>query len=78
MKAVGDLATQNAFLQSQNRKLETIVAELESKRAKKKIPINKNALFADIENVKTAMDEVVAKKAEMEAGQPEIEAAQVS
>ncbi|KAI5777708.1 hypothetical protein EDC01DRAFT_782444 [Geopyxis carbonaria] len=67
-KALAKLTTQNARLATAtNRSLRTQLEDLKSKTTKKKIAVDKNSQFANIETIKLAMNEAQTKEKAVKA-----------
>lgn len=77
-KALGNITTIAAKLQAEKRSLEMSVEELESKRKMKKLTVDLNSQFANVENIKRAIEEAKAAEARAARRQPEEELKRVS
>jgi hypothetical protein len=70
-KALGQLAAEQAKLNAANRRLENQLEELKSKKRKTKITIDPNTLFAHVDRIKQALEEVSKAKVLAEARKPQ-------
>ena len=66
-KALGNLATENAQAVATTRSLTTQLTELQSKKMKKKVSVDPNSQFANIETIKAAMEEAEARERVVQA-----------
>jgi len=73
-KAFSHLTTQHAFIQASNQQLQQQLKELEDKRKKRKVPVDPNLQFVNIESIKQAMEEAALQEARIQARKPEEEA----
>jgi predicted ribosome quality control (RQC) complex YloA/Tae2 family protein len=70
-KALGQLTAEQAKLQAANGRLKNQLEELKSKKRKKKITVDPNTLFANVDGIKKALEEASKTKAEAEARKPQ-------
>ncbi|KAG0644788.1 hypothetical protein HOY80DRAFT_1090377 [Tuber brumale] len=77
-KAFSHLTTQHTFIQASNQQLQQQLKELEDKRKKKKVSVDPNLQFVNIESIKQAMEEVAVQEARIQAKKPEEEARRTS
>ncbi|KAG0634859.1 hypothetical protein HOY80DRAFT_1096172 [Tuber brumale] len=77
-QAFSNLITQHAFSQALNQQLQQRLKEWEDNRKKKKVPVDPNLQFVNIESIKQAMEEVAELAARIQAKKPEEEARQTS
>jgi hypothetical protein len=77
-KAIGQLKAQQAIQEALIHKQEAHLETLRSQKAKKKVAVDPNNRFANIEMIKKAMDEAKEQEARIQARQPEIEAKKAS
>jgi delta 1-pyrroline-5-carboxylate dehydrogenase len=73
-KAIGQLNTDVVRLQAENEQMSCRLNELERTKKRQRVVIDPNKLFADVENVKQAMDAAAKAKADWEATEPAIRA----
>jgi hypothetical protein len=73
-KAIGQLNCTNALLQQENLALKRKLEDLEHKTKRQRVAKDPNKLFADIREVKAAIDRAAEQKARLEARKPEEEA----
>ena len=77
-KAIGQLKAQQAIQEALIHKQEAHLETLRSQKAKKKVAVDPNNRFANIEMIKKAMDEAKEQEARIQARQPEIKAKKAS
>jgi hypothetical protein len=70
-KAIGRLTTKQALTEACNRKLQSQLEELQSRQRKKKITVDPNSLFANVDAIKLAMDEAAKAQEEKEKREKE-------
>jgi hypothetical protein len=73
-KRIGQLAAQNAVSESKIRSLEAQLEELRGPKTRKRVVVDPNTKFANIDAIKKAMDEATEQGARIKAREPEKEA----
>jgi hypothetical protein len=73
-KRIGQLAAQNAVSESKIRSLEAQLEELRGPKTRKRVVVDPNTKFANIDAIKKAMDEATEQEARIKAREPEKEA----
>jgi hypothetical protein len=66
-KALGEATAQHATLHAKNRRLHLRIEELESKRKKKKVIMDPNTVFANVESIKRSLEEAERARVVQEA-----------
>jgi hypothetical protein len=73
-KRIGQLLAQNAVYQSKIHGLESQIEELRGPKSRKRVVVDSNTRFTNIDAIKKAMDEATEKEAQIKAREPEKEA----
>jgi hypothetical protein len=73
-KRIGQLAAQNAVSESKIRSLEAQLEELRGPKTRKRVVVDPNTKFANIDAIKKAMDEATEQEARIKARESEKEA----
>jgi len=73
-KRIGQLAAQNAVSESKIHSLEAQLEELRGPKTRKRVVVDPNTKFANIDAIKKAMDEATEQEARIKAREPEKEA----
>ena len=63
-KAIGNSTATQALLETSNCRLQVQLEELQAKETKKRVAVDPNTLFANVETIKRAMDEVATREKE--------------
>lgn len=71
-KALGQVTAEQAILQATNRRLQFQIKELESKKKKKKVTLDPNTIFANVESIKHSLEEAEQARIVAEAGKVKI------
>jgi hypothetical protein len=73
-KRIGQLTAQNAVSESKIHSLESQIEELRGPKTRKRVAVDPNTRFANIDAIKKAMDEAAEQEARIKAREPEKEA----
>ena len=73
-KRIGQLSVQNAVYESKIHNLESQIEELRGPKSRKRVVLDPNTRFANIDAIKKAMDEAAEQEAQIKAREPEKEA----
>ena len=73
-KRIGQLTAQNAASESKIHSLESQTEELRGPKTRKRVAVDPNTRFANIDAIKKAMDEAAEQEARIKAREPEKEA----
>ena len=73
-KRIGQLTAQNAASESKIYSLESQIKELRGPKTRKRVAVDPNTRFANIDAIKKAIDEAAEQEARIKAREPEKEA----
>jgi hypothetical protein len=73
-KRIGQLTAQNAVSEGKIYSLESHIEELRGPKTRKRVVVDPNTKFANIDTIKRAMDEAAEQEARIKAREPEKEA----
>jgi len=77
-KAFSCLTTQHALIQASNQQLRQQIKDLKDKRKKRKVQVDPNLQFVNIESITQAMEEAAVQEARIQARKPQEEARRTS
>ena len=69
-KRIGQLSAQNSVCQSTIHSLESKIEELQGPKSGKRVVVDPNTRFANMDAIKKAMDEAAEKEAQIKAREP--------